>query len=140
MINKGLFTSASQHWSTPKELYDELDKEFHFNDDPCPLLSPNRVGLIRSWGSRTFCNPPYGREISHWLDKARFENRIRGKTVVCLVPSRTDTRWWHDYCMKASEIRFLRGRLKFGGAKNSAPFPSAIVIFRGNEVESDIEI
>ena len=129
MINKGLFTSASQHWATPKELYDELDKEFHFNDDPCPLNGQG--GLSRMWGSSTFCNPPYGKEITVWLFEACAQSRFRGITVVCLVPSRTDTRWWHDYCMKASEIRFLRGRLKFGGAKNSAPFPSAIVIFRG---------
>ncbi len=128
MINKGLFSSASQHWATPQELYEELDKEFHFNDDPCPLHGEG--GLSRSWGSRTFVNPPYGKEISEWLFHAYCQAKW-GKTIVCLVPSRTDTKWWHYYCMKADEIRFLRGRLKFGGSKNSAPFPSAIVIFRG---------
>ena len=127
MINRGLFSSASQHWSTPKELYDELDKEFNFNDDPCPLHSEG--GLDRRWGTRTFLNPPYGREITKWLFKAWKENMC-GVTVVCLLPSRTDTRWWHEYVMNAHEIRFLRGRLKFGDSKNSAPFPSAIVIFR----------
>ena len=126
MINKGLFQSASQHWSTPKELYDELDKEFHFNDDPCPLHGEG--GLDRRWGTRTFLNPPYGREITKWLFKAWRENMC-GSMVVCLLPSRTDTKWWHEYVMNASEIRFLRGRLKFDNSKNSAPFPSAVVIF-----------
>jgi len=133
MFNKGLFSSASQHWATPKELYDELDKEFRFNDDPCPLHGEK--GLNRSWGTRTFLNPPYGREISKWLERAWYES-FWGKTIVCLIPSRTDTRWWHNYVMEADEIRFLKGRLKFGGSKNSAPFPSAIIVFKGvrNEV------
>ena len=129
MINKGLFTSASQHWSTPKELYDELDKEFHFNDDPCPLNAIDN-GLARTWGTRIFVNPPYGKQIGIWLRRASNEGLI-GKLVVCLIPSRTDTKWWHDYVMLADEIRFLRGRLKFGDSKNSAPFPSVVVIFRG---------
>ncbi len=129
-MNSGLFTSASQHWATPKELYDELDREFHFNDDPCPLHGEG--GLDRDWGSRTFVNPPYGREITNWVRKAWFQSHYC-EVIVCLVPSRTDTRWWHDYVMKADEIRFLRGRLKFGNSKNSAPFPSAVVIFRPNK-------
>ena len=127
MINRGLFSSASEHWETPREVYDELDKEFHFNDDPCPLHGEG--GLNREWGSSTFMNPPYGREITKWLKKA-YEESQKGKTVVCLIPSRTDTRWWHNYVMRAEEIRFLRGRLKFGGAVNSAPFPSCVVVFR----------
>ena len=126
-INGGLFTSATAHWSTPVELYEKLDNEFHFNDDPCPLHSETD-GLNRAWGERTFMNPPYGRQIGDWLRKAYEESQL-GKTIVCLIPSRTDTRWWHDYVMKAREIRFLRGRLKFGGAQNSAPFPSAVVVF-----------
>ena len=130
MISKGLFTSASQHWATPKELYTELDSEFNFNDDPCPL-SGGIEGLLREWGSSTFINPPYGRNIGRWLMKA-YQESLLGKTVICLIPSRTDTKWWHEYVMKADEIRFIKGRLKFGSSKNSAPFPSAIVIFRGN--------
>jgi len=129
MINRGLFSSASQHWSTPKELYDELDKEFHFNDDPCPIGGVG--GLDRGWGTVTYCNPPYGREITKWLEKA-YNESLLGKVVVCLIPSRTDTKWWHEYVMKSNQIRFLRGRLKFGDNKNSAPFPSAIVIFNPN--------
>jgi len=129
MVNRGLFTSASQHWATPKDLYTVLDKEFHFNDDPCPLHSVID-GLYRDWGSSTFLNPPYGHVITVWLKKA-YNESLKGKTIVCLLPSRTDTKWWHDYVMEAQEIRFLRGRLKFGDAKNSAPFPSVVVVFRG---------
>jgi len=128
MITKGLFSSESVHWATPLELYVELNREFHFNDDPCPLHSTvNR--LDTEWGTRSFVNPPYGREITVWLQKAYTESR-KGKTIVCLLPSRTDTKWWHDYVMKANEIRFLKGRLRFGNSKNSAPFPSCVVIFK----------
>jgi len=127
MINKGLFSSASVHWETPEALYRELDKEFHFDDDPCPLYGEG--GLDRPWGKRIFMNPPYGREISKWLLEAWKLSVVGNRIVVCLIPSRTDTKWWHEYVMKADEIRFLRGRLKFSGAKNSAPFPSAIAIF-----------
>ena len=130
-VNRGLFTSASEHWTTPADLYNELSKEFQFNDDPCPL-NPTSDGLTRPWGSVSFCNPPYGRKITDWLAKGWLES-LMGKTIVFLIPSRTDTAWWHDYVMQADEIRFLRGRLKFGDAKNSAPFPSAIVIFRGGQ-------
>ena len=134
-INKALFSSASQHWVTPTSLLEALDKEFHFNYDPCPLYS-NEDNLNKPWGSRSFVNPPYGREIGRWLAKSYYESSL-GKLVVCLVPSRTDTKWWHEYVMKASEIRFLRGRLKFGTAKNGAPFPSAVAIFNGLEDEQE---
>ncbi len=126
-VNRGLFTSASQHWATPRDLYAALDAEFRFNDDPCPL-NPVTDGLNRPWGARTFCNPPYGSEITRWITKG-YEESQQGKLVVMLIPSRTDTRWWHEYVMKAREIRFLRGRLRFNDGQNSAPFPSAIVIF-----------
>jgi hypothetical protein len=128
-INKGLFTSASEHWATPRDLYKQLDNEFHFNDDPCPLKSTTD-GLSRAWGTITYCNPPYGRKIGDWIRKG-YDELLSGKTVVMLLPSRTDTKWWHEYCMKAHEIRFLKGRLHFNESKNSAPFPSVIVIFKG---------
>jgi len=126
---KGLMTSLSPHWATPKALYDELDKEFHFDFDPCPLHSEHD-GLNSVWGKVNFINPPYGREIIKWVKKG-YESScsVMGITCVMLLPSRTDTRWWHDYCMKADEIRFIKGRLKFGDSKNSAPFPSCVVIF-----------
>ena len=124
-FNKVMFSSASDHWSTPKEVYEALDKEFKFNDDPCPLGGAG--GLNREWGTRTFVNPPYS-EIKYWVAYG-FNQASKGKTVVMLIPSRTDTRWWHGYVMEATEIRFIKGRLKFGNSKNSAPFPSAIVVF-----------
>lgn len=125
-VNRVIFSSASDEWSTPSEVYDALHKEFGFVDDPCPL-GGNVSGLMREWRSPCFVNPPYS-EIGEWMAKAELEAQA-GKTVVCLVPSRTDTRWWHKYAMKAKEIRFIRGRLKFGGAKHGAPFPSAVVVF-----------
>ena len=94
-------------------------------------FTPEIDGLKQDW-SKDICwmNPPYGRAISRWIEKA-YNEGLKGATVVCLIPSRTDTRYWHDYCMKASEIKLIKGRLKFGNSKNSAPFPSAIVVFNG---------
>lgn len=117
-------------WRTPASVYEELDKEFHFDFDPCP---PNHqfdgIDFDMEWGQVNFCNPPYGTEIATWIAKG-YMQWLDGKTVVFLVPSRTDTTWWHNYCMNATEIRFIKGRLKFDDAKGYAPFPSAIVIFR----------
>ena len=131
------FSSQTDEWATPQWLFDELNKEFGFTLDVCALpdnakcekyYTPDVDGIKQSWENNTcWMNPPYGREISKWVQKAYEESKQ--STVVCLLPARTDTRWWHEYCMKG-EIRFLRGRLKFGQAKNSAPFPSAVVIFR----------
>lgn len=133
MLNKGLFTSLKQSYATPKALYDALNEEFHFDDDPCPLSEPSPLysndGLARAWGNSVFINPPYGREISKWIERAYREAQGGGKTIVLLIPSRTDTRWWHSWIMKATEIRFLRGRLCFDG-KSPAPFPSAVVVFK----------
>ena len=126
-LSRVVFSSASDHWSTPTDTYQALDAEFGFADDPCPLHS-SADGLTRPWLSPAFVNPPYS-DIASWMAKAHAE-WLLGKSAVLLVPSRTDTRWWHEYAMRASEIRFLRGRLKFGGQKNSAPFPSCLVIFR----------
>ena len=126
MLTSGLFSSATTHWATPPDVYAALDAEFHFDDDPCPLHGEG--GLDREWGQSVFVNPPYGREIVPWLKKA-YEESLKGKTVVCLIPSRTDTRWWHEYVMKG-KIWFLKGRLKFGGSKQGAPFPSAVVVFQ----------
>lgn len=128
MLNNGLFSSLRLDWKTPKKLYEELDAEFNFDFDPCP---PHHMfdGLKIAWGGVNFVNPPYGREIPKWIHKG-YEEWLLGKTVVFLIPSRTDTRWWHEFIMKATEIRFIRGRLKFDDCKNSAPFPSAVVVFR----------
>jgi site-specific DNA-methyltransferase (adenine-specific) len=128
VLTSGLFSSTTPHWATPKALYEQLDAEFRFDDDPCPLHGEG--GFDREWGRCVFVNPPYGREITAWVRRA-YEESLKGKTVVCLVPSRTDTRWWHEYVMKAWQIRFIRGRLHFNESPQGAPFPSAIVIFAG---------
>ena len=122
-----MFSSQRDNWKTPKAFYQALDSEFNFNFDPCPP-KPDFNGLKIEWKESNFVNPPYS-EIKDWVKKA-YEESLRGKIIVMLIPSRTDTRWWHNYCMKASEIRFIKGRLKFDGHKNSAPFPSALVIFK----------
>lgn len=122
------FSSITDHWSTPKDIYERLDREFKFNDDPCPLQGTG--GLSRDWGTRVFINPPYS-EIKEWVAYAHAQaKKDSTEVIVMLIPSRTDTRWWHDYVMEATEIRFIKGRLKFGNAKNSAPFPSCVVIFK----------
>ena len=130
------FMSESDEWSTPQNLFDGLDKVHNFDIDvcadgfntKCSKFYPKEVdGLRQEWRGTCWMNPPYGRQISKWIKKA-YKSSLKGAKVVCLVPSRTDTAWWHDYIMKG-EITFIRGRLKFGGHKNSAPFPSAIVIF-----------
>jgi len=134
------FSSATDLWSTPQEFFDSLISEFSFGLDVCALpenakcrryFTPEQNGLAQRWRGICWMNPPYGREIAAWVRKA-YESARGGATVVCLLPARTDTAWWHDYCVKG-EIRFIRGRLKFGGSKFSAPFPSALVIFRHNE-------
>ena len=126
MITKGLFSSLSVDWKTPKKFYEELNKEFHFNDDPCPI--GGKGGLDRPWGTKTFVNPPYGKVIGKWIEKGLTESRLN-KTIVMLLPSRTDTKWFHDFILPfAKEIRFIKGRLKFNDYNNSAPFPSMVVI------------
>lgn len=125
MFNRVMFSSLSPHWSTPDALYEQLNDEFHFTLDPCPLEIAT-LDCLRSWeGERIFCNPPYGPEIAKYLRKAR-----EAECAVYLLPARTDTAWFHDYCLQADEIRFIRGRLKFGGSTNPAPFPSMVVVFK----------
>ena len=137
-MTKGMYSSKTPEWSTPPDLFAELDAEFGFTLDPCCTnenatcdyhFTEEDDGLSQSWeGHTVFMNPPYGRAIGNWLRKAYVETHHPHTCVVCLVPSRTDTAWWHNFCMKG-EIRFIRGRLRFGDSKNPAPFPSAIVIF-----------
>ena len=140
MITSGLMSSNSDRWETPQKLFDELNQKYNFEIDVCALpenakcenyFSPEVDGLKQDWTGVCWMNPPYGREIGKWMKKA-LESSRNGATVVCLVPARTDTAWWHDYAMKG-EIEFIRGRLKFGNSKNSAPFPSAIVVFGGDK-------
>ena len=122
------FVSRKCNWHTPKALYDALDAEFHFNDDPCP--EGGIFGTDRAWGTSTFCNPPYGPSIQEWLEKGVAEAK-EGKIIVFLLPARTDTRWFHDLVLpNEPEIRFIKGRLYFSEG-GRAPFPSMLVIFRG---------
>lgn len=134
-----MFSSKSDLWETPQAFFDELNREFGFQTDVCALpenakceayYTPEQDGLSQEWTGVCWCNPPYGRQIGKWVKKAAESNA----TVVMLLPARTDTKWFHDYILPNAEIRFIKGRLKFGGSKNSAPFPSMICIFR-NEVE-----
>lgn len=127
------FSSLRTDWKTPRAVYQVLHSEFRFDHDPCPS-NPQQDGLKSSWGLSNFVNPPYGRQLPQWIKKGVQEWK-KGKTVVFLIPSRTDTIWWHDYCMKANEIRFIKGRLKFDDQENSAPFPSAVVIFKGTHYQ-----
>ena len=129
MLSPALFSSKSDHWSTPPDIYDALHAEFHFDFDPCPLLS-RESGLTHTWNGNVFCNPPYSK-IGEFLRKGIW-HLAHGdcRLLVYLVPARTDTAWFHDLCWGQAEIRFIRGRLKFGNAKNGAPFQSMIIIFR----------
>ena len=135
-----MFSSATDMWATPQDFFDKLNQEFDFNLDPCAIESnakcskyftPEVNGLNQSWGGyRAFCNPPYGKQIYDWVQKCYNESRKPGTLVVLLIPARTDTKYFHEFIYhKAKEIRFIRGRLKFGGSKNAAPFPSMVVIF-----------
>ena len=132
--------ARSPVWATPWPLFRKLDAEFGFELDVCALpenakcarfYSPADDGLAHAWSGVCWMNPPYGREIGKWVRKAYLESQL-GATVVCLLPARTDTAWWHDYAMKG-EVRFLRGRISFVGSNGPAPFPSAIVVFRPPE-------
>ena len=140
MINKKLmFSSEDETWATPQEFFNLLNDEFHFTLDPCcsaetakcsKFYTEKEDGLIQDWqGETVFCNPPYGKKIKDWVKKCYFESKKPLTTVVMLIPARTDTSYFHDFIYNKSEIRFIRGRLKFGDSKNGAPFPSMVVIF-----------
>lgn len=135
MFNKSLFSSKTDLWSTPQSLFDKLNAEFNFSLDVCAIaenakcekfFTPVDDGLLQEWQGVCWCNPPYGSEIGKWVKKA-YESK---STVVLLLPARTDTRWFHEYIYGKAEIRFIKGRLKFGDGKNSAPFPSMVVVMR----------
>jgi phage N-6-adenine-methyltransferase len=143
MMTTGMYSSLRADWETPPEVFGPLNDEFHFQIDVCAThetakcsdyFTPDDDALSRDWAVWDTCwmNPPYGRQIGKWVRKA-YESSLDGATVVCLLPARTDTAWWHDYCARG-EIRFLRGRVYFwqnGARSTAAPFPSAVVVFRG---------
>lgn len=134
-----MFSSKSDLWSTPQDFFEQLNNEFNFNLDPCSThenakcekhFTINEDGLIQDWGGcRVFCNPPYGKELKKWVKKCYEESKKENTVVVMLIPARTDTSYFHDYIYNKAEIRFIRGRLKFGNCKNCAPFPSMVVVF-----------
>lgn len=142
MNQKALFSSQNPNWPTPQELFDELDGKFHFTLDPCAddlnhkcdkYYTEEQDGLAQDWaGEVVFCNPPYGRVIGRWVEKA-FREVYAGqcRKAVLLLPARTDTKWFHDFIYHRAEIHFIRGRIRFDGAAYNAPFPSMVVIFRG---------
>ena len=138
------FSSATDVWATPQDFFDKYNEIYRFTVDVCAnsenakcdrFFTVDDDGLAQKWEGRAWMNPPYGRTIKYWMRKA-YESSLNGATVVCLVPARTDTAWWHDYAAKG-DIEFIRGRLKFGGHKNSAPFPSAVVVFKPQENPND---
>lgn len=143
MNTEVMFSSKSDEWSTPQDIYEKLDNEFHFNLDPCATIenhkcntffTQNDNGLSKNWGGyRAFVNPPYS-QIKQWVKKCWEESTKPNTIVVMLIPARTDTRYFHEYINHRSEVRFIKGRLKFGDSNNSAPFPSMIVIFRAGGI------
>ena len=145
MISDSLYSSKTGMWETPQDFYDRLNNEFSFSTDVCAItanakcknfFSPDINALTQPWTGTCWMNPPYGRKINLWVEKA-YESALNGATIVCLLPARTDTRWFQDYCLKSSDIRFVRGRLKFGGSQNSAPFPSVVVVFSPKTIKGE---
>lgn len=143
MISEVLYSSNTDEWETPQHVFDQLDHEFGFTLDACAnehnhkckrYYDMNQDGLKQSWnGEVVWCNPPYS-EVAKWIEKAFYETKSEKTVVVLLVFSRTDTRWFQDYVYNRAEVRFIKGRLRFGTAKHNAPAPSMVVIFRGAKV------
>lgn len=154
-MNDALLSSKNMNWCTPPDFFAELDQEFHFELDPAATdksakcaryFTPADDGLNQDWGGcSVFCNPPYGRAIQDWVRKGYEESQKPGTVVVMLIPARTDTSYFHDYIFhgKADEVRFLRGRLKFtdedGNAKDAAPFPSAVIVWRSPDMALSVK-
>ena len=136
-----MFSSNDDSWETPPSLFNVLDMEFNFTLDPCctkqtakckKFFTKEEDGLIQDWSKDVvFVNPPYGREIGKWVEKSYNEAK-KGAKVVMIIPSRTDTKWFHDFIYNKAEIRFLKGRIRFLQNKkelNAAPFPTMLIIF-----------
>jgi phage N-6-adenine-methyltransferase len=148
-MNQGMFTSSSDEWETPREFFDAVNAAFRFDLDVCAThanakcerhFTKEEDGLSRSWRGTCWMNPPYGREISLWVRKAYESSLKAGTAVVCLLPSRTDTMWWHDYVIaRAERIWFIRGRLRFS-EKGPAHFPSALVVFGRSDYWKEMDI
>lgn len=148
-MNKAvMFSSKNDDWETPQDLFDSLNEEFHFSLDPCCAHENAKCekrytvaenGLTQDWSGETvFCNPPYGRELPKWIQKCAEESQKKDTLVVMLIPARTDTKAFHEYIYGKAELRFVKGRLKFGGSKNAAPFPSMVVVFNKELKKNDL--
>lgn len=135
-----MFSSETDLWATPQDLFDELNEIYSFETDVCAVpenakcsryFTPEMDGLKQEWSGSCWMNPPYGREISKWVKKAFESSRLPDTIIVALLPARTDTKWFHDYIYGKYRVNitFIKGRLKFGNCTNSAPFPSMIVVF-----------
>ena len=141
-------SSKTDNWATPKDFFDKLNEEFHFTLDPCAneenhkcdlFYTKEQDGLTKDWGGHVvFCNPPYGKEIADWVRYSYEQSQKPNTTVVMLIPARTDTRYFHDYIYGKAEIRFIKGRLKFGDATTAAPFPSMVVVYHKNNWLDDL--
>lgn len=136
-----MFSSTTDLWATPRDFFDKLNAEFNFTLDPCATAENAKCekfytvvenGLKQNWeGETVFCNPPYGKAIKEWVKKCYTESQKPNTIVVALIPARTDTQYFHDFIYhKAKEIRFIKGRLKFGNAQNNAPFPNMVVVWK----------
>lgn len=135
------FSSKTEMWATPQDLFDKLNERYHFTVDVCAIesnakckkyFSPEVDGLKQKWEGVFWMNPPYGKDIAKWVEKAAYEANTTGSTIVALLPARNDTRWFHNYIHNnpiSCHYEFIKGRLKFGDAKNNAPFPSMIVVW-----------
>lgn len=142
MNTEVMFSSKTDLWETPQDLFDRLNDEFRFDLDACAnqenakcgrFFTKEQDGLQQEWKGTVWCNPPYGRDIWKWVYKAYSTSFCGLGTVVMLLPARTDTKWFHTWVLPYAEIRFVKGRLKFGGSRNSAPFPSMVAVFRSAE-------
>ena len=145
IISEVLYSSQKVEWENPQPIFAFMDKIYHFNLDVCALpentkcaayYTPTQDSLKQNWQGNCWMNPPYGRDIAKWMKKAYETAKYNQGTVVALVHARTDTKWWHDYAMKATYIIFIKGRLKFGNAEDSCPFPSCFVIFEKGQVNT----
>tara|TARA_E500000331_G_scaffold340017_1_gene370898 strand:+ start:8983 stop:9459 length:477 start_codon:yes stop_codon:yes gene_type:complete len=148
-VQKVMFSSKTGDWATPQDFFDKLNWRYGpFDLDPCASTHNTKCanfyteiedGLSKDWtGHTVFVNPPYGRGIEKWIEKAYNTAKNENSRVVMLIPARTDTKYWHSYVMKAAEVHFVKGRLKFGAAKNCAPFPSAVIVFDGSHAGQQI--
>lgn len=147
MNTETMFSSKTDLWATPQDFFDKLNEEFRFDLDACALpenakceryFTPEVDGLSQPWTGNVWCNPPYGRGIGGWVNHGYLAAKTgHADVVVMLLPARTDTQWFHAYINGKAEIRFIKGRLKFGDSKNSAPFPSMVVVFRKDVLKDD---